>query len=221
MAESFNSEKETNRLLRQSWDIPGGVNMLAREISSLIDVFFRTQTIGGSIARLDSTQTFIQPNTFAAPLFAAATGTSDAVSITHTGSGGFALRVFGREASFYHGILCGNQNPSLNTGYALDVQHSLTTSAMRVQHGGSSGWALQLAGRPSISYDGFLFTRQTAGVYCVEINTDLSGTAMAIIHQLGGLALAVTGGVTITGNLTVAGNISCTGSMTASSYIDT
>lgn len=220
MAEQFNSEQETNRLLRQSWEYPGGVNMLAREISSLIDVFFRTQTIGGSIARLDATQTFIQPNTFAATLFAAATGAADAVSITHTGSGGWALKVSGREGAFYNGIFLTQQNASLNNGYSFDIAHNQNTHAMRVLHGGSSGYAIQIAGRPCINYDGFLFTQQTAGTYSLQVNHAVSGTAVVITHTLGGLALAISGGVTITGNLTVDGNISSTQTVTANAYVE-
>ncbi len=217
----FVPEQETQRLLRQSWDYPGGANMLAKEIASLFDVFFRTQTIGASFARLDSEQTFLQPNTFASTLFVAATGTANALDITHTGAGGFALKVFGREGTFYHGLLLGNQNASLNNGYAVDVQHSLSTSAMRILHGGASGFCLQTAGRPCISYDGYLMSQQTAGTYSFEVAHNVSGTAARIAHGLGGLALALVGGLTMTGDITVTGNITCTGVMTASSYVDT
>lgn len=221
MASSFIPEQETNRLLRQSWEMPGGTNMLAREISSLFDVFFKTQTIGTNFARLDTAQTFLQPQTFATPIIVGFTGGSNAVDITHTGAAGFSLSVYGRPAIFYHGIALGQANSGMNSGNSLKISHVPNTTALAVDHQGGSGFSIVTAGKPNWFTDGLILGQTTAGTYSLQIDHAVSGTAAVINHVLGGLALFIIGGLSVTGNITVTGNISCTGSMTASSYIDT
>lgn len=103
-----------------------------------------------------------------------------------------------------------------NFAEGLEVGYAGASSAVSIVHGGGSGYALEVVGRPTrvlsglevfksgtgyaitvvdkpgISYAGWLFTQTTAGQYAQDTQQNVSGTGARFYHNLStGLALYI------------------------------